>query len=163
MSAGDVHLESKSADADVLIQVNDGGVTKTAIAIDASADAQINLACATDATSPTAAAIVSAGGGAFAKSVYMGGLLYKTRTITDATTITANDIGIICDKSTAFTQELPAATGSGRVYVISNMGAGTVTLDGDSSETINGDLTQAIYTDETLQVHDYASGKWRVI
>jgi hypothetical protein len=62
MSAGDVHLESKIADADVLIQVNDGGVTKTAIAIDASDDAKINLACATAATSPTAAAIVSAGG-----------------------------------------------------------------------------------------------------
>ncbi len=63
-------------------------------------------------------------------------------TVTDTYTVLLSDHIIICNKATAMTVNLPAATGSGRQYSISNVGAGMVTIDGDSSDTIDGLTTQ---------------------
>ncbi len=87
----------------------------------------------------------------------------KTRTITSATTITTVDELIVCNSASAFTQTLPAATGGGDKYEIANIGAGAITLEGDASDTINGELNQTIDQYAAIQVKDYAANKWVII
>ncbi|HEY4720858.1 MAG TPA: hypothetical protein VII92_03365, partial [Anaerolineae bacterium] len=87
-----------------------------------------------------------------------------TVTKTDSYTATAYDEVIICNKATAMTITLPAATGSGRTYHIKNINTGTVTIDGDGSETIDGATTVDIATQyNCVAVHDYTSGAWATI
>jgi len=78
-------------------------------------------------------------------------------------TIESIDNMIICNKETVMTITLPPASGGGRVYYIKNIGAGTVTVDGNSSDTIDGDLTQVVFQHEGIQIADYAANKWAVI
>lgn len=75
-------------------------------------------------------------------------------------TLTANDEVVVFTASATAT--LPAASGSGQWFSIGCV-AGTVTLDGNSTDTINGELTQTINSGENLQVVDYAANKWIVI
>jgi len=84
----------------------------------------------------------------------------NVRTVPDTTTELATDHTIVCNKATAMTVNLLAATGSGRIRVISNIGAGEVTVNPDGLETINGETTQPVYTDNTMEIQDYASGKF---
>jgi hypothetical protein len=78
-------------------------------------------------------------------------------------TATANDKTIVCNKATAMTITLPAATGSGRKFEIANIGAGVVTVDGNASETINGETTQALDQWSAIQVKDYVAGGWVIV
>lgn len=82
---------------------------------------------------------------------------------TAAYVITVQDQVIVCNSATAYTQALPAATGSGRILIISNINTGAVTLDGDSSDTINGLTTQILNQWDSVQIVDYAANKWVVI
>jgi len=41
-----------------------------------------------------------------------------------------------------------------------NIGTGTITVDGNGSDTINGELTQVVYALLSLFVLDAAAGKW---
>ena len=70
---------------------------------------------------------------------------------------------IVCDKATAMTVNLPAATGSGRHYYIKNVGAGVVTIDPNASETIDGETTQALQQWESMEIIDYTLGGWAII
>ncbi len=73
-------------------------------------------------------------------------------TISATYTILSTDRTVICNSNT-FTVTLPTAVGvEGKRYTVTNIGSGIITLDGNGSETIQGDLTQFIYTDETLDV-----------
>lgn len=85
------------------------------------------------------------------------------RVVTDTTTETATDGSIICNKGSAMTVNLLAATGSGRIRIVKNIGAGAVTVDANASETIDGDATQELTTYESIILHDYASGAWAII
>lgn len=76
---------------------------------------------------------------------------------------TATDDVIVCNKATAMTITLPAATGSGKVYWIKSIGAGAVTVDPNASETIDGELTQTVKQWECICIHDYAAGAWAII
>lgn len=82
-------------------------------------------------------------------------------------TVTASDFTVPGDATSgAITFTLPAATGSGSVYNCAKVdgSANTVTLDGNASETINGSLTQVLSAQySTLQIQDYASGKWLIL
>lgn len=62
------------------------------------------------------------------------------------TTYTALSTDFFIDATTGtFTLTLPTAVGiSGRTYVIKNSGAGTVTIDANSTETIDGALTKVL-------------------
>lgn len=62
------------------------------------------------------------------------------------------------------TVNLPAAYGGGRlVTVVKTSASNTLTLDGNSSETINGATTYAMTADnEVVQIVDGASGKWYI-
>ena len=61
---------------------------------------------------------------------------------------------------------LPAATGSGREFVIgkSDSSVNTVTIDGAGAETINGVATKVLNVQyEVYSIVDYASGKWVIV
>ena len=57
------------------------------------------------------------------------------------------------------TATLPAATGTGQTYRIVCR-AGTTTIDGNSTDTIKGNLTQTLAAGEDLIITDTASGVW---
>ena len=62
-------------------------------------------------------------------------------TKTEAYTATDNDDAILCNGT--FTITLPASSGvSGKIFYIKNIGTGVITVDGNSGETIDGDLTK---------------------
>jgi len=87
----------------------------------------------------------------------------ETETITDTDTLDDTNDVVVCDKSSAMTVDLPEATGSGRRYIIKNINTGTVTVDPDSTETIDGASSYDIPQWESITVVDYASGKWVII
>ena len=91
-----------------------------------------------------------------------GGRIVKITTVTDTYQILVTDNVIICDKATPFTSTLPTAV-IGQRFIIKNIGAGVVTLEGSGSDTIDGDLNQAIYQWEGVQAVCYAANKWAVI
>lgn len=70
---------------------------------------------------------------------------YKAKTANYV--LTANDYCINCTSGT-FTVTLPpaATAGAGRVYVVKNSGTGSITVDGDGAETIDGAATYLIAT-----------------
>ena len=81
------------------------------------------------------------------------------------TTYTAgeDDDLIVCNSAGDFTVTLMAATGSGRVLNIKNINSGEVTVEGDSSDTIDGELNQTITQYDNMQICDYAVGLWVII
>jgi hypothetical protein len=78
-------------------------------------------------------------------------------------TVEDNDDLVICNSASPFTVTLLAATGSGRVINIKNINTGTVTVEGNLSETIDGELNQPLNQFSNIQICDYASGKWIII
>lgn len=86
-----------------------------------------------------------------------------TTTKTASYLATATDDVIVCNKATAMTITLPAATGGGKVYWIKSIGAGAVTVDPNASETIDGETTQTIGQWESICIHDYAAGAWAIL
>jgi len=78
-------------------------------------------------------------------------------------TATVNDEVIVCDKATAMTIILPVASGSGQVFTIKNINTGTVTIDGNGSETIDSLTTKDISQWQSVSVTDYGSGVWVII
>jgi hypothetical protein len=109
----------------------------------------------------TALTLSATGTGSYA--TLGGGLQVATATKTTTYTITANDYLIVCNSTTAFTVTLPAASGSGQKYVIANINTGVITLEGNSTDTINGDLNQSIDQWAAIQVVDYAANAWVII
>jgi hypothetical protein len=83
--------------------------------------------------------------------------------VTSAYVPTKWDRIVVCNSTTAFTVTLPIATGSGKKYSISNVNTGVITVDGNGSETINGELTQLVDRWACLQVVDYSTGLWTII
>lgn len=74
-------------------------------------------------------------------AVVTGGIKTNFTTKSSDYTITANDHTINCTSGT-FTVTLPSAAGiTGRMYVVKNVGAGTITVDADGTQTIDGSLT----------------------
>jgi len=60
------------------------------------------------------------------------------------------------------TLTLPAATGSGKLFWVRAVGAVTVVVDGNGSDTINEELTQTLGAGDSIQVIDEAAGVWGV-
>lgn len=82
------------------------------------------------------------------------GSVVNVTTLTDTDTLTVPQQGAIkCNKATAMTVNLPTASGNtGLSYFISNVNTGTVTIDTNGAETIQGDATFDLYQDETLNI-----------
>lgn len=79
---------------------------------------------------------------------------YGMKTVTDTTTLSTSDKGfIICNKGSGFTVNLPTAVGNSKLrYFIKNIGAGTVTIDPYSSETIDGSSTKSLTTYQNMNI-----------
>ena len=92
-----------------------------------------------------------------------GTLTFSTRTETATYTVAAGDYVINCNKTSAMTVNLPAASGSGRILVIKNINTGVVTVDGNSGDTIDGETTQALNQWDSMTVIDYVVGGWVII
>jgi hypothetical protein len=85
-------------------------------------------------------------------------------TITNVTStyqVLATDEYIRADGT--FTITLPAATGSGAMYAVKNIGAGTITVDGAGAETIDGAANLTIYADSAFGFIDVAAGAWDAV
>jgi hypothetical protein len=82
---------------------------------------------------------------------------------TDTYTVGANIDLVVCNKGTAMTVNLPAASASGRKIYIKNINAGVVTVDGDSSDTIDGAATQTVNQWSSITIVDYAANAWVII
>ncbi len=77
-------------------------------------------------------------------------------------TATASDHTIDATAN-SFTVTLPTAVGiTGRVYNIHNSGTGTITVDADGTETIEGDLTQEVNQWENLKIQS-TGANWIVL
>jgi len=75
-----------------------------------------------------------------------GSLSVAIRALTSNTTLDATDHVVTCGAGNeTFTVTLPASSGiTGRTYHIKNVGTGTITVDGNASETIDGATTAVI-------------------
>lgn len=81
---------------------------------------------------------------------------------TGAYVITSTDFTVECTSGT-FTVTLPTAVGiNGRIYVVKNSGAGTITLAADGAETIDGSATQPIASGASIMVQSNNSN-WIII
>jgi len=107
----------------------------------------------TIATDAVDIAMLSATGTADATTFLRGDNAWQTAgdtlsftTKTGTSTLTTSEEGIIiANKATAFTINLPAVSGNSELfYHIKSIGAGAVTVDGNSSETIDGQITQVL-------------------
>lgn len=56
--------------------------------------------------------------------------------VTSAKTLSANDELVLCNGTFTITLP-PAGSSEGKVYYIKNIGSGTITIDGDNSDTID--------------------------
>ena len=71
--------------------------------------------------------------------------------LTADATLNAQDELVLCNGT--FTVTLPPASGSeGKIYYIKNIGSGTVTIDGNSSETIDNATTKDLFQLEYVQI-----------
>jgi hypothetical protein len=77
----------------------------------------------------------------------------KLVTTTPVTLLVSEQGFVECSSASAITLNLPTAVGNtGLSYSITNINTGTVTIDPNGSETIQGDSTFDLYEDENLQI-----------
>jgi len=90
-----------------------------------------------------------------------GAIVSKTGTYT----ATPSDHTILCGAGNeTFTVTLPLATGvSGIIYNIKNLGTGTITVDGDGGETIDGSITAVISTQYASITLHCDGSNWHII
>lgn len=95
----------------------------------------------------------------------ISGIGFKQAYVTKTGAYTAtNDDYIIDCTSGSFTVTLPASSGrTGRILIIKNSGAGTITVDGNASETIDGATTYSLATQyATVQIVSDGTN-WKII
>jgi len=161
--------------------IGDSSITDTGSLVSVASGAKVNIDNVTDATNGTDGSLQTDGGLSVAKKAYIGtnltvvadvdvggtlstdGRILDVKTKTDTYIATTDDDVIVCNKETAMTVTLPVASGGGRRFIIKNIGAGIVTVDGDSSDTIDGETTQALSQWSSMQVVDYAANKWVIV
>ena len=83
--------------------------------------------------------------------------------ITASYTATSLTDQIICNSASAITVSLPSAIGAGKRINIKNINTGAVTVDADSTDTIDDELTQTVSQWSDMQIVDYDTGKWSII
>lgn len=107
-------------------------------------------------------ALVYDSGDGIWRNVDIGGIGEKinVKVVTENYTPTSKDDLIVCNSTLAITINLPSATGIGKIYRIKNINTGIVTIDGDSSDTIDGQATQEIYQWEGVIIGDYVANTW---
>ena len=95
-----------------------------------------------------------------AGSSVLAGAVGSAVTVVDATyQILSTDDSVICNKASAFTVTLPVAV-VGTRFRIKNIGAGTVTVEGNSKDTIDGQLNQSLSQWESMDIQCYLANTW---
>jgi hypothetical protein len=85
-------------------------------------------------------------------------------TIETGATYTVGDVDlVVCNRGSAMAVTLPVASGSGRLIIVKNINTGTVTVDGNGSDTIDGDLTQELLQWEAIGMIDYVANAWVIV
>ena len=95
----------------------------------------------------------------------ISGIGFKQAYVTKTGAYTATDADYVIDcTSGTFTVTLPASSGrTGRILIIKNSGAGTITVDGNAAETIDGAATYAISVQYgTVQIMSDGTN-WKII
>jgi hypothetical protein len=90
-------------------------------------------------------------------------LIGTTRVVTNTTTELVDDGLIVCNKATAMTVNLLAATGSNRTLQIANINIGNVTVTPNGADTIDGEVSQVLYNGSCMDIKDYAANKWVIV
>jgi hypothetical protein len=67
-------------------------------------------------------------------------------------TLTLNETYHVVNCTNTITVNLPTATGIGREYIIKNSGSGTITIDPDGAETIDGAATFTLATGACITI-----------
>lgn len=84
--------------------------------------------------------------------ISLGGITFPYLGVNGTYTIAQNDY-LVDATSGTFTLTLPTAVGiKGKIYQIKNSGTGVITLDGNGSETIDGQLTITLNQFDAVQV-----------
>ena len=99
----------------------------------------------------------------FSGVVTLNGLKLNVRTVTDSTTIATTDDILVCNKATAMTVTLIAATGTEQRFYIKNIGAGDVTVARAGSDTIDGETSQTVSQYACLEIVDSSTGVWSIL
>lgn len=74
---------------------------------------------------------------------------------------TLTDLDNVVVFTATATATLPVASGTGQTYrIVNDSASGTVTIDGNGTDTIKQSLTQTLATGEDLIVTDYKTGAW---
>ena len=103
------------------------------------------------------------GANTFSGITTLNGTKLNVRTVTDSTTIATTDDVLVCNKTTAMTVTLIAATGTEQRFFIKNIGAGDVTVSRAGSDLIDGETSQILATYDSLEIIDSASAVWSII
>jgi hypothetical protein len=177
----DWHGVASDADGSNLIVGNDGGRLYTGVETTLYSEAtwaesaltSAGRAILDDANAAAQATTLGLGtgdsptwvGGTFTGTVETKGFIGNLRTKTSGYTATATDYTILCNASGgAFTITLPAAAShTGRIYYIKKIdsSANTVTVDGNSSETIDDGLTAVLTVQyESITIQSDGSEWW---
>ena len=84
--------------------------------------------------------------------VSLGSITLPEVQINATYTVLSTDFLIDCTSGT-FTVNLPSAVGvGGKIYQIKNSGTGTITVDANGSQTIDGSLTKTLANKDVLQI-----------
>jgi hypothetical protein len=95
----------------------------------------------------------------------ISGIGMKQNYVTKTGAYTATDADYVIDcTSGTFTVTLPASSGrTGRILIIKNSGAGTITVDGNGAETIDGAATYSLAVQyATVQIMSDGTN-WKII
>jgi hypothetical protein len=65
--------------------------------------------------------------------------------------------------SGTFAVNLPAATGTGKVYHIKNIGVGTITVTPNGSDKIDGDSSKTLSQYTSIMLVDGAAAAWDIL
>jgi len=85
----------------------------------------------------------------------------EVTTLSSNTTLSTQDV-VVGNSGGGITLTLPdAATNEGKRYYISNRGAGAVTVEADSGDTINGDASVVLAQYEGCVVISVGNGLWQ--
>lgn len=77
-----------------------------------------------------------------------------------SSTHTLADVPVVYCNGTFTVNLPPAAVATGRIYHVVNVGSGTITIDGDGSDTINGAATLALTTQWSVATLHSNGGGW---
>lgn len=96
--------------------------------------------------------------------IHMSDFILRYHTVTLASNITLTDLPVnyifICDSASAITVTLPSAVDkNGCVLFFKNVNSGNVTIDGHSTQTIDGQQTQILTQYSSFELVAY-DGNW---